>query len=107
MAHEQTRGGRPDGRHGGRYLYGGPQAPNLGHRRLMRSMHALDVLESRDKVHRGTNRAALSLSLARARGTPAVEAYPVIPTYGSRAAGACWRIDVRVEYENTKCSGES
>lgn len=76
MAHEQTRGGRPDGRHGGRYLYGGPQAPNLGHRRLMRSMHALDVLESRDKVHRGTNRAALSL--ARHAGCGGISRYPHI-----------------------------
>ena len=76
MAHEQTRGGRPDGRHGGRYLYGGPQAPNLGHRRLMRSMHALDVLESRDKVHRGTNRAALSL--ARHAGCECISCYPHI-----------------------------
>ena len=51
--------------------------------------------------------AARTGPLSLSRGTPAVEAYPVIPTYGSRAAGACWRIDVRVEYENTKCSGES
>ena len=107
MAHEQTRGGRPDGRHGGRYLYGGPQAPNLGHRRLMRSMHALDVLESRDKVHRGTNRAALSLARQAARRL--WRHIPLSPhTVAAQLERAGERrIDVRVEYENTKCSGES